>query len=98
MNMLNKYIFDDPMFESRQVEKIFSSPKIETGSAPLTSYLVSTGVRGVVLRLKGAGRWQDNSPPSIADIRKWVELTYISNPPHAFTVHTGKNLYSDQKK
>jgi hypothetical protein len=56
MNMLNKYIFDDPMFESRQVEKIFSSPKIETGSAPLTSYLVSTGVRGVVLRLKGAGR------------------------------------------
>jgi hypothetical protein len=54
MNMLDRYIFDDPMFEFRQVEKISSSPKIETGSEPPTSYLVGTG--GFVLGVKEAGR------------------------------------------
>lgn len=67
MNMLDRYIFDDPMFEFRQVEKISSSPKIETGSEPPTSYLVGTG--GFVLGVKEAGRWHDNSPQSSADIR-----------------------------
>jgi len=60
------------MFEFREVEKIFSSPKIETGSEPPTCYLVGTrrGEGGVVLGLKGVGRRQNNSPPSSADIRK----------------------------
>jgi hypothetical protein len=44
--MLNKYMFDDSMFEFRQMEKIFSSPKIKTGSEPPSSYLVGTGAVG----------------------------------------------------
>jgi hypothetical protein len=52
--MLNKYILDDPLFEFRQVGKIISAPKIETGSEPPASYLV--GTRGFAFGVKGAGR------------------------------------------
>jgi len=53
--MLNKYIFDDPMFEFRQVEKTFSSPIIETGFEPPTSYLVGTGCVCVFVCVGGKG-------------------------------------------